>query len=64
MENARRVISKSELLDNVWGYGFRGDPNIVETYISYLRKKIDVLEPPLIHTIRRVGYTLRLPREG
>jgi two-component system OmpR family response regulator len=64
MENARRVISKSELLDNVWGYGFHGDPNIVETYISYLRKKIDVLEPPLIHTIRRVGYTLRLPREG
>jgi two-component system OmpR family response regulator len=64
MENARRVISKSELIDNVWGYGFRGDPNIVETYISYLRKKVDEVEPPLIHTIRRVGYTLRLPREG
>jgi two-component system OmpR family response regulator len=64
LENARRVISKSELLDNVWGFGFRGDPNIVETYISYLRKKVDVVEPPLIHTIRRVGYTLRLPREG
>ena len=64
LENARRVISKSELLDNVWGYGFRGDPNIVETYISYLRKKIDVTEPALIHTIRRVGYTLRLPRDG
>jgi len=62
--NARRVISKSELLDNVWGFDFRGDPNIVETYISYLRKKIDDREPPLIHTIRRVGYTLRLPREG
>ena len=64
LENARRVISKSELLDNVWSFDFRGDPNIVETYISYLRKKIDVTEPELIHTIRRVGYTLRLPREG
>jgi two-component system, OmpR family, response regulator len=64
LENARRVISKSELLDNVWGYGFHGDPNIVETYISYLRKKVDLVSPPLIHTIRRVGYTLRLPREG
>jgi two-component system OmpR family response regulator len=64
LENARRVISKSELLDNVWGFEFRGDPNIVETYISYLRKKIDDHDPALIHTIRRVGYTLRLPREG
>ncbi len=64
LENARRVISKSELLDNVWGFDFRGDPNIVETYISYLRKQIDATEPALIHTIRRVGYTLRLPREG
>jgi two-component system OmpR family response regulator len=52
------------LLDNVWGFEFRGDPNIVETYISYLRKKIDDRDPALIHTIRRVGYTLRLPREG
>jgi len=64
LENARRVISKSELLDNVWGFDFHGDPNIVETYISYLRKKVDDRDPPLIHTIRRVGYTLRLPREG
>ena len=63
LENARRVISKSELLDNVWGFEFRGDPNIVETYISYLREKIDDRDPALIHTIRRVGYTLRLPRE-
>ena len=47
----------------MWGYGFSGDANIVETYISYLRKKIDVVDPPLIHTIRRVGYTLRLPKE-
>jgi two-component system, OmpR family, response regulator len=63
MENPRRVIAKSELLDNVWGYEFHGDPNIVETYISYLRKKVDPEDPALIHTIRRVGYTLRLPRE-
>ncbi len=62
LENARRVVSKFEILDEVWGYGFEGDPNIVETYISYLRKKVDEFDPPLIHTVRRVGYTLRLPR--
>ena len=56
LENARRVVSKSELLDHVWDYDFNGDPNIVETYISYLRKKIDERPPPLIHTVRRVGY--------
>jgi two-component system OmpR family response regulator len=61
LENARRVIPKSEILDHVWEYGATTDPNIVETYISYLRKKIDEFEPPLIHTVRRVGYTLRLP---
>ena len=61
LENARRVVSKSEILDRVWDYGFTGEANIVETYISYLRKKIDEFEPPLIHTVRRVGYTLRLP---
>jgi len=63
LENARRVLSKSEILDNVWNYDFEGDPNIVETYISYLRKKVDCFEPSLIHTIRGVGYTLRLPRD-
>jgi len=63
LENARRVVSKSEILDHVWDYGFSGDPNIVETYISYLRKKVDEYDPPLIHTVRRVGYSLRLPRE-
>jgi len=60
--NARRVVSKSEILDAVWDYDFEGDPNIVETYISYLRKKIDGYDPPLVHTIRRVGYSLREPR--
>jgi two-component system, OmpR family, response regulator len=63
LENARRVLSKSEILDNVWDYDFGGDPNIVETYISYLRKKVDCFEPPLIHTIRGVGYSLRLPKD-
>jgi two-component system OmpR family response regulator len=63
LENARRVVSKSEILDHVWDYGFAGEANIVETYISYLRKKVDEFDPPLIHTIRRVGYSLRLPRE-
>ena len=59
--NARRVVSKSEILDAVWDYDFEGDANIVETYISYLRKKIDRFDPPLVHTIRRVGYSLREP---
>ena len=63
LENARRVLSKSEIVDNVWTYEFAGDPNIVETYISYLRKKIDNFDPPLIHTIRGVGYSLRLARD-
>jgi two-component system OmpR family response regulator len=63
LENARRVLSKSEILDHVWHYDFEGDANIVETYISYLRKKVDCYEPPLIHTIRGVGYTLRMPRD-
>jgi two-component system OmpR family response regulator len=59
--NAGRVVSKSQILDHVWQYDFRGDAGIVETYISYLRKKIDVFEPALIHTVRGVGYRLRLP---
>jgi two-component system, OmpR family, response regulator len=60
--NARRVVSKSEILDNVWDYDFEGDPSIVETYISYLRKKVDRFSPALIQTVRGVGYSLRLPR--
>jgi two-component system OmpR family response regulator len=62
LENARRVLAKGEILDNVWSYDFDGDPSIVETYVSYLRKKVDCFEPSLIHTIRGVGYSLRLPR--
>jgi two-component system, OmpR family, response regulator len=63
MVNAERVVSKPQILDRVWSYGFGGDGRIVESYISYLRRKIDSVEPPLIHTIRGIGYSLRLPRE-
>jgi two-component system OmpR family response regulator len=59
--NPRRVLSKSQILDHVWHYDFGGDANIVETYVSYLRKKLDGLGPPVIHTIRLVGYALREP---
>jgi two-component system OmpR family response regulator len=59
--NPRRVLSKAQILDHVWKYDFDGDPSVVETYVSYLRKKLDALGPPLIHTIRLVGYTLREP---
>ena len=59
--NADRVVSKAQILDHVWQYDFRGDAGIVETYISYLRKKIDTVDPQLIHTVRGVGYRLRLP---
>jgi two-component system OmpR family response regulator len=61
LSNARRVLSKSDIIDHVWPYDFDGDPNIVETYISYLRKKVDCFDPPLLHTVRGVGYSLRLP---
>jgi two-component system OmpR family response regulator len=61
MINADRVVSKSQILDHVWQYDFRGDAGIVETYISYLRKKIDIYEPAIIHTVRGVGYRMRMP---
>ena len=57
--NAPRVLSKAQILDHVWNYDFGGEANIVETYISYLRKKVDRDGPPLIHTVRGVGYCLR-----
>jgi two-component system, OmpR family, response regulator len=63
LSNPRRVLSKAQILDHVWEYDFGGDGNVVETYVSYLRKKLDVHGPPLIHTVRGVGYSLRLPRE-
>jgi two-component system OmpR family response regulator len=61
MTNAGRVLSKAQILDHVWNYDFRGDSGIVESYVSYLRRKVDAVEPRLIHTIRGVGYVLRLP---
>jgi two-component system OmpR family response regulator len=62
LRHARQVMSKAQILDAVWQDNFAGDSNIVEIYISYLRKKVDRYDPPLIHTIRRVGYSLREPR--
>jgi two-component system OmpR family response regulator len=62
MANAGRVLSKAQILDHVWNYDFNGEANVVESYVSYLRRKIDTTDPRLLHTIRGVGYTLRLPR--
>jgi two-component system OmpR family response regulator len=59
--NKGRVVSKAQILDHVWDYDFGGDGGVVETYIGYLRRKLDTVEPRLIHTIRGVGYTLREP---
>ncbi len=59
MRNPRRVLSKAQILDRVWNYDFGGQANIVELYISYLRKKIDADRPPMIHTMRGAGYVLR-----
>jgi len=63
LANAPRVLSKSQILDHVWNYDFGGEGNVVETYISYLRKKLERDAPPLIQTVRGVGYCLRLPNE-
>ncbi|KND28221.1 response regulator transcription factor [Streptomyces acidiscabies] len=62
MENTGRVLSKNKIVNQVWGYDFAGDGRIVETYIKYLRRKIDRFDPPLLHTVRGVGYCLRLPQ--
>jgi two-component system, OmpR family, response regulator len=61
MLNPRRVLTRSQILDHVWDYDFGGDARVLETYISYLRKKVDVVDPHLIHTVRGSGYSLRLP---
>ncbi|ANI90979.1 response regulator transcription factor [Dietzia timorensis] len=60
--NAGVVLSKSKILDHVWNYDFGGDANVVETYVSYLRKKVDFGEKKYLHTLRGVGYVLREPR--
>lgn len=62
VENAETVVSKPQILDHVWQYDFGGDMNVVESYISYLRRKVDAGRPPLIHTVRGVGYVLRRAR--
>ncbi|MDT4910272.1 MAG: two-component system, OmpR family, response regulator [Pseudonocardiales bacterium] len=62
MRNERVVLSKSQILDRVWKYDFQGQSNIVELYVGYLRKKLDSVEPKLIHTVRGAGYVLKAPR--
>lgn len=62
LTNQGRVLSKSQILDHVWQYDFGGDGGVVETYVGYLRRKLDREEPRLIQTVRGVGYTIRLPR--
>ncbi|MGA9376257.1 MAG: response regulator transcription factor [Mycobacterium sp.] len=62
MRNSKRVLSKTQILDRVWSYDFGGRSNIVELYVSYLRKKIDSGREPMIHTLRGAGYVLRPPR--
>jgi two-component system OmpR family response regulator len=62
MENADRVLERARILHQVWRYDFGGDASIVESYISYLRRKVDNREPRLIHTVRGIGYVLRRPR--
>jgi two-component system OmpR family response regulator len=63
LQNPQRVLSKAQILDHVWQYDFDGEANVVESYVSYLRRKIDTTEPRLLHTIRSVGYVLRMPRD-
>ncbi len=60
--NAGRVLTRSQILDHVWHYDFGGDASVLETYVSYLRRKVDRFKPPLIQTVRGVGYVLRAPR--
>ena len=59
LQNPQRVLSKRQILEHVWQYDFGGDGNVVETYVSYLRKKVDTGEQRLLHTVRGVGYVLR-----
>ena len=61
LANPGRVLSKAQILDHVWNYDFNGEANIVESYVSYLRRKVDTAEPRLLHTLRGVGYVLRQP---
>ncbi len=62
MRHPDQVLGRAEIIDEVWGDGFDGDPRVLETYVRYLRRKVDTADPRLIHTIRSVGYCLRQPR--
>ncbi|MCW2665303.1 MAG: tcrX [Frankiales bacterium] len=62
LQNPGRVLSKRQILEHVWNYDFGGDGNVVESYVSYLRRKVDTGDPRLLHTVRGVGYVLRAPR--
>ena len=61
MRNQGLMLTRKQLLDNVWGWEYAGQSQVLETYVSYLRRKLDPLGPPLIHTQRGVGYSLRPP---
>ena len=63
MRHQGRVLTRAQLLEKVWGWDYSGESQIVETYVSYLRRKLDPLGPPLIHTQRGVGYSLRPERQ-
>lgn len=64
LRNAGRVMSRAQILEHVWHYDFNGDSSVVDSYIRYLRRKIDIDDPPLIETVRGIGYTLRVPRDS
>jgi two-component system OmpR family response regulator len=63
MVNAGRVVSKAQIRNHVWQYDYSGETNVVELYVSYVRRKVDTVAPKLIHTLRGIGYVLRAPRE-
>jgi two-component system OmpR family response regulator len=62
LTNAQRVLTRPQIIEHVWEYDFDGEAGVLDTYISYLRKKVDAFDPPLIQTVRGVGYVLRMPR--
>src|SRR5947207_6183313 len=64
LSNARRVLTRDQILEKVWDYTFAGNASVLETYISYLRHKVDAVDPPLIHTVRGAGSSLRLPPDA
>jgi two-component system OmpR family response regulator len=61
LANAGRVLTRNQILDHVWNYDFGGEASVLETYVSYLRRKVDRCGPPLIRTVRGVGYAIRAP---